>query len=348
MSPRIDPADPHRRARHALVDRHAGMLEESEQVWFDEHLANCDACRAMAELMVSERDTIVTAGEHLPASLMARWTKEYPRLPELIRESADRHVQECSECRRGLELLGHTIVVPATAPVVRARATAPVSFLDRIMSAIPRLAPAGGLATAVLAVVLMVNPTARQFVFGGGDAVPGRVTPGGNDPAMPPVASDPVPQETPPSTTGGTTGAPVRPPAAVATEPQLLAWSGSPAPATGGYAALTLDDPRMRGAGTADTLPAQTVVAGTRTLQLKHPEAVFLRAVGDFRVNITIVTPSGVTLTHRTTGEALRPDRPLRLDLPAGVEPGTYRYRYEFAPEAHEPPLQGEIRIVVR
>ncbi len=326
--------DPHRRAKRALVGLYGGLLDDAGDAWLTGHLAACDACRVMAEQMATESAARIDDGRHLPASLMGRWRTEYPRLQGPVRAFVNAHIESCAECRRGLEILGHAVEVPAIAPrpVVRARS----AFWGLLSTAKGRWVSAGGLVGATAMLVLMLNIVTRtgpEHVMGvaRNEPVPGHASPTGRPATdIGPAGADPIAPRLTPD------------PAA------LVAWSDAEFPGSRAYAEISLDRTVTRGVGGADSVNVYRVKAGIRTLKILHPEAAFLVEGDSVRVRITLRTPSGMTLRRTLRVRELKRDRPLRLHLPDGVETGVYQFAYEFDPARHEPPIRGEVRVEVR
>lgn len=85
------------------------MLGESDLLAADDHLAECDACRAAAAKLISARSLVSGfqrsleegSGEHLPFEQLAAYVDG--SLDSVAFEIAEVHLQDCAACREDLE-----------------------------------------------------------------------------------------------------------------------------------------------------------------------------------------------------------------------------------------------------
>jgi hypothetical protein len=111
---------------------------------------------------------------------------------------------------------------------------------------------------------------------------------------------------------------------------------------------VPLDELTLRGAGDSSGVPERSIAPGAHRLGLRHPVAALMAAEDDDRVTIEVTTPSGLVLRHVVNAHALRADRPLVLQLPNGIEAGTYRYTYTFGDGTRSQPVRGEMQLRIR
>ena len=96
--------DLHHWVRQRLAAWRTSMLPDAEAARVDEHLSTCAECRALAEAYAEP--PAGEAGRHVPASLIANWTRARESLRGLERTLVRRHLERCVECRQDLEALG--------------------------------------------------------------------------------------------------------------------------------------------------------------------------------------------------------------------------------------------------
>lgn len=84
----------------------AGLLDESEEGRFQEHLSMCERCREALETYSARSASRDPDAGHIPASLMARWDEARLTLRGLERLLVREHLEQCADCRQDLQLLG--------------------------------------------------------------------------------------------------------------------------------------------------------------------------------------------------------------------------------------------------
>jgi hypothetical protein len=332
------PDDPHLRARHALAELAAGVLEESDHAWLSGHLAACAECRRLSDELDEHARELEDEPGHLPARLVSRWTREAPRLPDVVREQVWSHLRQCERCAGELAMLGHDWRELLGEPRAARTRSEPRPGLWRKLRESRRSLwiLGGGLATAATFLVLQLSPLWR----GTADRVVA-------------VGGSPPPVIVAPDSSGHDTTAPAtRPPAERATRRAPagevpLAFLGGDTDALTAPE-LSLDQPTFRSGAGSDSVLAFDVDRGTRPIRMRHPTAALLVEDQGEPVLITLITPSGETLRAEGRVADLRLDRPLVLRRAQGIEAGLYRYRYEFGRGDREPPLSGQARIRVR
>ena len=96
--------DSHSWVRARLGAWRSGLLTDAEEERMAEHLGACSECAALVEVF---EGSAAETGEHLPPSLIARWSEARYSLRGLERRLIRRHLAHCADCRQDLELLGH-------------------------------------------------------------------------------------------------------------------------------------------------------------------------------------------------------------------------------------------------
>lgn len=109
------PDDRHAWFRDRLDLESLGLLDEAEQIAFDEHAASCLGCRRRLELYRDNLPERPSGDRHLPPSLVARWDRSSPQLRGLERRMVRQHLDTCDVCREALVLLGFSPVLPVLA-----------------------------------------------------------------------------------------------------------------------------------------------------------------------------------------------------------------------------------------
>lgn len=90
-----------------LIPFSLGLLDESERTRFEELLETRPDCRLFFEESLQADGPGEAAGEHIPASVLARWPDVETTLRGADRIFARRHLERCGECRDVLRMLGH-------------------------------------------------------------------------------------------------------------------------------------------------------------------------------------------------------------------------------------------------
>jgi hypothetical protein len=103
-------ASAHDWAVRQLLAYSAGLLPEAELLQLEEHLHGCPECRSR---LAPLKPASGTGAGHLPASLIATWSRSAPQLGALERELVETHLAECGECRDALEFAGSEAVIPS-------------------------------------------------------------------------------------------------------------------------------------------------------------------------------------------------------------------------------------------
>lgn len=91
----------------------AGLLDERDEARLLAHLESCDECRAEAGQDQPLDAEELEDARHLPPRLIAQWKST--ALEGLEREMVRAHLARCAECRRDLEMLGHSAELSAAA-----------------------------------------------------------------------------------------------------------------------------------------------------------------------------------------------------------------------------------------
>jgi hypothetical protein len=164
------------RSRMALFQ--GGLLDPDAERRFRALLTEDAVCgeiyAAFGEGPAEEPDL----GDHLPASLIARWPEVHGRLRGLERDLVTRHLERCPDCREALRLLGHAPSLEDVAPDeavarraergVERRTAAPPSRASRpkrlARRSVQRWTAAAMLAAAVLSAVLVLPGADERFV----------------------------------------------------------------------------------------------------------------------------------------------------------------------------------------
>ena len=105
-------ANAHDWALRRLLAYGAGLLPEDELVRLEEHLHGCPDCRSR---LAPLKPLAGTGAGHLPASLIATWSRSAALLEGLERELVETHLDECEECRAALDFAGSDPAMPAAA-----------------------------------------------------------------------------------------------------------------------------------------------------------------------------------------------------------------------------------------
>ena len=96
-----------------------GMLSEDDTLQLERHLGDCDDCRARLGSLQPVRGADAA---HLPASLIATWTRSARLLGGLERSLIESHLHSCDSCRATLTFAGHEPVLPPQATTTAHRA----------------------------------------------------------------------------------------------------------------------------------------------------------------------------------------------------------------------------------
>ena len=102
-----------------LMGYSTGMLPEDQMLRMEEHLRGCDDCRTRLEPLKAL--SAADAG-HLPASMIATWSRSSKLLKGIERSLVESHLRACGSCRATLEFAGFEPVLAAESAPVRARA----------------------------------------------------------------------------------------------------------------------------------------------------------------------------------------------------------------------------------
>ena len=105
-------ANAHDWALRRLLAYGAGLLPEDELLKLEEHLHGCPDCRSR---LAPLKPAAGTSAGHLPASLIATWSRSAALLEGLERELVESHLEECEECRAALDFAGSDPAMPAPA-----------------------------------------------------------------------------------------------------------------------------------------------------------------------------------------------------------------------------------------
>ena len=149
-----------------LLAYSAGLLPEEELLRLEEHLHGCPDCRSR---LAPLKPASGTSAEHLPASLIATWSRSSALLEGLERELVESHLEDCAECRAELSFAGHEAVIadePADRPGSR-RARTGGSWLHSLWFWVIGLL---GAAAGVAAWLFAAHPA---WLGGGGRTMPG-------------------------------------------------------------------------------------------------------------------------------------------------------------------------------
>jgi predicted anti-sigma-YlaC factor YlaD len=96
-----------------------GMLSEDDTLQLEQHLGGCDDCRAR---LGSLQPVPGADAAHLPASLIATWTRSARLLGGLERSLIESHLRSCDSCRATLTFAGHEPFLPPQALTTAHRA----------------------------------------------------------------------------------------------------------------------------------------------------------------------------------------------------------------------------------
>jgi hypothetical protein len=102
-------ASAHDWAVRQLLAYSAGLLPEAELTKLEEHLHGCPECRSR---LAPLKPAAGTGAGHLPASLIATWSRSAPLLEGLERELVETHLEDCGECRDALSFAGVDAEIP--------------------------------------------------------------------------------------------------------------------------------------------------------------------------------------------------------------------------------------------
>jgi hypothetical protein len=102
-------ANAHDWALRRLLAYGAGLLAEDELLKLEEHLHGCPDCRSR---LAPLKPVAGTGAGHLPASLIATWSRNAKHLEGLERELVEAHLDECEECRAALDFAGSDPAMP--------------------------------------------------------------------------------------------------------------------------------------------------------------------------------------------------------------------------------------------
>jgi hypothetical protein len=143
-----------------------GLLPEQETLELEDHLRDCDDCRARLASIAPGPGREVA---HLPASLIATWPRSTRVLKGIERELVASHLQRCAACRASLEFAGYEAVLPETGGVT------PVRFVRSRRARALWVWSLGltGAAAGVLAWILATQPGSFPLGPGGTSATMG-------------------------------------------------------------------------------------------------------------------------------------------------------------------------------
>ena len=143
-----------------------GLLPEKDTLELEEHLRECDDCRARLASIAPGPGREVA---HLPASLVATWPRAARALHGIEREMVASHLERCVSCRASLEFAGHAAVLPDMGRVT------PVRFARSRRSRAVWVWSLGltGAAAGVLAWILATQPGSFPLGPGGTSATMG-------------------------------------------------------------------------------------------------------------------------------------------------------------------------------
>jgi hypothetical protein len=142
-----DWASQHERARLRLAQRLDGPLGVNEALWLDEHLAGCDACRAVGDEYTAEREELRALASRSPAPPRDLWARTAAAIE--LEAGGSRHVRGRS--RRPISLLIPSSLIAAALVVAVAG--------GRLFSS--QLTPGGGSPSATPEVALASAPSDR-------------------------------------------------------------------------------------------------------------------------------------------------------------------------------------------
>lgn len=153
-----DWSSPHERARTRAAERLAAPLPAREEAWLQAHLAECDACRAIADAYANDRLALRLLRDDVPEPPRDLWARTAARIEQ---ESAARQsVARPSRARRGASLpLGALSGLAVVALVVVATAIS-----SGLFGGIGR----DGIATPSIALASQVAPPSTAIAVGAG------------------------------------------------------------------------------------------------------------------------------------------------------------------------------------
>lgn len=180
----------------------AGLLNEHDTLRVDDHLADCDDCRLR---LASVRQPVDSTTGHLPASLVATWTRAVKGLSDVERGLVRSHLASCEACRKTMAFAGHEPVLPAVVQFAHRPA--------RVFRARPAWAWAFGLTGAAAAAAWLFVVQPRLLAPGSGtSAVMGGAEPSARSRVAIEVSlpeNTPVTLRLPPRGSDASQGAPV-------------------------------------------------------------------------------------------------------------------------------------------
>jgi len=135
------------------------LLADDERLALEQHLASCDACRALVD---DERAALEPApGDapgHVPADVIARWEDVVAEFGTVERGLYARHFESCAQCPAILRRLGHD---PDLVRAARAMTSAPVTPIAHRRPSglrVSRRMLAFAAGAAAVAVALLLGP----------------------------------------------------------------------------------------------------------------------------------------------------------------------------------------------
>jgi len=84
----------------------AGTLSDPDRRAFEDHIAQCVACRSEVDALLGYHELDTAEDAHLPTTLLASWEKRAPRLRGGMRLLVQQHLERCESCCRELESVG--------------------------------------------------------------------------------------------------------------------------------------------------------------------------------------------------------------------------------------------------
>lgn len=339
---------PHDWVRARLLAWGGGVLDPAGAERLEQHLEECEACRALAAEMRDPEALGEERGEHLPAALLARWERRSAELKGLARTLARRHLDRCEVCRVQLETLGYRPELPwledlegprlpalrADPPASRDEAPRPPLRLDpKPRRRVPRgwFFTSGALVAAAAGLLLFMQLGPRGT--GSRPVVPSKLpSPAVPAPGGPSAAHPPRGESSPPRT-----------PEPV---PELLALGPEPSGAVE-FPVL------IRGGTEADTGSAAASVPHVRltaaAVAFRIPLEIALLE-GNPHVVVEVVSDDGRTLRRMETDlRSLVPgDRRTSILLRQGdpaLTPGVYELRFLLRADGAREPERHSFRF---
>jgi hypothetical protein len=105
-------APDHGWARRRLQIHALHLLDEAEEARLEAHLAECDVCADLFDVLREPADLESESPDHIPSSLLARWPHVIAGIRGVERLALRSHLTRCADCRSDLQALGFEATLP--------------------------------------------------------------------------------------------------------------------------------------------------------------------------------------------------------------------------------------------